>query len=242
MAKRKTTTKSSKEKPTKASKPLVKQSELSINDIRGLAWNASQGNQQSYEILEAQNRKLAKLANNRLRLLKKANLEMFAYDRARTYLDTVGLEQFSQDLDTSSFASMVEQMTELVNFVNAKTSSVTGARKALKKKLDKISEFTGTNYTPDQANALGKLLSTDSVSTLLRDIRGDSGEVIEALEDLAYVDADKTELVRIIDTYLQGWTPFDNAPWALKSQGMNYDELMSALQNLYETTKNKRGL
>ena len=241
MAKRKTSSKPSKPKPAKE-KPLVVQSELSINDIRGLAWNAVQGNQQSYEILEAQNRKLAKLANNRLRLLKKADLEMFAYDRAKTYLDTVGLKKFSTTLDTSSFSSMVEQMTELISFVNAKTSSVVGARKALKKKLDKISEFTGTEYTSEQAKALGKLLSTDSVSTLLRDIRGDSGEVIEALEDLAYVDADKSELVKIIDTYLQGWTPFDNAPWALKSQGMNYDELMSALQELYETTKNRRGL
>ena len=232
MAKRKTRQKS--QKPTK---PLVVQSELSINDIRGLAWNATQGNKMSFEILEAQNRKLAKLANNRLRLLEKAGLDMFAYDRAMTYLENTGRKRFSTELTSNDFQGMVEQMSELVSFVNAKTSSVVGARKALKQKLNKISEFTGTVYTKEQAERLGHLLGTDSVSTLLRDIRGDSGEVIEALEDISLAEIDKNEVIRIIDRYLEGWQPFSDTPWALKSQGMNYDELLDALRELYEGAK-----
>ena len=211
-------------------------SELSINDIRGLAWNAVQGSQQSYEILEAQNRKLAKIANNRLRLLEKAELDMFAYDRAITYLENQGEERFSQEfVPSNDFKAMVDQMSELVAFVNSKTSTVAGARKALKKKLDTIAEFTGKTYTKEQRQNLGRLLGTDSVSTLLRDIRGNSGEVIEALEDIALTSADSRAVSEIIDRYLLGWQPWDNTLDFLgRSRGMNYDELLDSLRELAE--------
>lgn len=211
-------------------------SELSINDIRGLAWNAVQGSEQSYEILEAQNRKLAKIANNRLRLLEKAELDMFAYDRAITYLENQGEERFSQEFAPSNdFKAMVDQMSELVAFVNSKTSTVAGARKALKKKLDTIAEFTGKTYTKEQRQNLGRLLGTDSVSTLLRDIRGNSGEVIEALEDIALTSVDSKAVTDIIDRYLLGWQPWDNTlDFLSRSRGMNYDELLDSLRELAE--------
>lgn len=221
-------------KPTEHEKFV--RSELSINDIRGLAWNAVQGSQQSYEILEAQNRKLAKIANNRLKLLEKAELDMFAYDRAITYLENQGVNRFSTEFASQTdFTAMVDQMSELVAFVNSKTSTVTGARKALKKKLDTISEFTGKTYTKEQRQNLGRLLSTDSVSTLLRDIRGNSGEVIEALEDIALTTADTKAVSEIVDRYLLGWQPWDNTLDFLgRSRGMNYDELLDSLRDLAE--------
>ena len=234
MAKSKT----NKSDTVAVNEPRFKKSELSINDIRGLAWAVvSKGDDFSYEILKEQNRKLAKLANNRLRLLEKADLDLFAYDRAMTYLETLDKVRFPTDIQSKTFEGMIEQLSELISFVNSKTSTVSGARKALQNKLNKISEYTGTTYTKDQEKALGQLLGLDSVSTLLRDIRGNSGEVIEALEDLALVDVDKSEITKIIDRYLQGWQPFADTPWALKSLGMNYDELLDALRELYKRGK-----
>ena len=217
-------------------------SALSINDIRGLAWNAVQGSEQSYEILESQYRKLSKIANNRLRLLEKAELDMFAYDRAITYLENQGDSRFSQKFASSNdFKAMVDQMSELVAFVNSKTSTVAGARKALKKKLDTIAEFTGKTYTKEQRQNLGRLLGTDSVSTLLRDIRGNSGEVIEALEDIALTSADTKAVSEIIDRYLLGWQPWDNTLDFLgRSRGMNYDELLDSLRELAEQAKENK--
>lgn len=217
-------------------------SALSINDIRGLAWNAVQGSEQSYEILESQYRKLSKIANNRLRLLEKAELDMFAYDRAITYLENQGNSRFSQKFASSNdFKAMVDQMSELVAFVNSKTSTVAGARKALKKKLDTIAEFTGKTYTKEQRQNLGRLLGTDSVSTLLRDIRGNSGEVIEALEDIALTSADSKAVSEIIDRYLLGWQPWDNTLDFLgRSRGMNYDELLDSLRELAEQAKENK--
>ena len=217
-------------------------SALSINDIRGLAWNAVQGSEQSYEILESQYRKLSKIANNRLRLLEKAELDMFAYDRVITYLENQGESRFSQEFAPSNdFKEMVDQMSELVAFVNSKTSTVAGARKALKKKLDTIAEFTGKTYTKEQRQNLGRLLGTDSVSTLLRDIRGNSGEVIEALEDIALISADSKAVSEIIDRYLLGWQPWDNTLDFLgRSRGMNYDELLDSLRELAEQAKENK--
>lgn len=217
-------------------------SALSINDIRGLAWNAVQGSEQSYEILESQYRKLSKIANNRLRLLEKAELDMFAYDRAITYLENQGDNRFSKKFASSNdFKAMVDQMSELVAFVNSKTSTVAGARKALKKKLDTIAEFTGKTYTKEQRQNLGRLLGTDSVSTLLRDIRGNSGEVIEALEDIALTSADSKAVSEIIDRYLLGWQPWDNTLDFLgRSRGMNYDELLDSLRELAEQAKENK--
>ena len=210
-------------------------SELSINDIRGLAWNATQGNPQSYEILEAQNRKMAKIANSRMRALKSAGLNMFAYDRAITYLENNDLKRFPSTLpDQSNFKAIVDQMSELVAFINSKTSTLAGARDTLSKKLDKISEFTGKTYTDKQKHNLGKLLGTDSISTLLRDIRGNSAEVIDALEDLSLTDVDSQRITEIVDNYLQGWTPGDNELWFSRSRSMNYDQLLDSLRELYE--------
>lgn len=213
-------------------------SELSIVDIRGLAWNAVQGSSQSYEILEAQNKKLAKLANSRMRALKSAGLDMFAYDRAITYLENNDLKRFSTKFASQDdFKGMVEQLSELVAFINSKTSTVAGAKKALDEKLDKISEYTGTEYTQSQRQNLGRLLGTDSISTLLRDIRGNSSEVIEALEDIALTPLDTQRVSEIVDRYLTGWTPWSNSPWVFRSRGMNYDELIDALRDLYEENR-----
>ena len=202
--------------------------DLSINDIRASAWNASEGSLPSYQFLQQQNRKLAKLANSRLRALEKAGYDMFAYDRAYTYLRNHGLRRFSTKLpEQSDYKGMVSQLQELVTFVNAKTSTVAGARKALNDKLDKISEFTGTEYTPEQRLRLGRLLSTDSVSTLLREVRGDSGEVIDVLEEISMNEANIENISSIIDKHLAGYNPFgDNSDY------MSYDEMMDELKRL----------
>lgn len=242
MAQRKTTKSSAKPssvKPTSRNPwDNAIRTELSINDIRGLAWNSVQGSSQSYEILESQYLKLAKLANSRMRVLRKEHLDMFAYDRAITYLENHDWKKFPMKFaDPTDFRAMVDQMSELTSFINSKTSTVSGARDALNKKLDKIAEFTGKEYTNKQRENLGRLLGTDSVSTLLRDIRGDSAEVIDALEDLSLVGADKNRILEIVDRYLQGWMPWDNtASWLTKSRGMNYDELLDALIELYDKT------
>lgn len=237
--------KNSKEEKKKHGRPAFR-SELSINDIRALAWNATEGDPMALQILKEQNKMLAKIANTRMRQLKSAKLDMFAYDRAITYLDTQGLSRFSLTLqDPTDFEGIVKQLSEVTSFVNAKTSTLAGAKKALDEKLDKISEFTGTTYTDQQRYNLGRLLGTDSVSTLLRDVRGDSGEVLEILEDLSRFDLESNqnenakEIQKVIDRYLAGWQPWDNtASWLTRSRGMNYDELMDELREIKDAWQN----
>lgn len=209
--------------------------ELSINDIRASAWNASQGSVESYKKLQKENRRLARLANSRMRQLEKAGLDMNAYNRAYTYLQNQGQRRFSTVLAASTdYKGMVNQLSELVTFINAKTSTVAGARKALNDKMDKIEEFTGNHYDYEQRQALGRLLGTDSISNLLREVRGDSGDVIEVLEELSLNDIDQKEIVSIIDKHLAGYNPFEESPFFANLDYMSYDEMMDELRNLYK--------
>ena len=209
--------------------------ELSINDIRAAAWNATGGSPESYKYLQEENRKLAKLANSRLKALKTAEMDMFAYDRAITYLKNRDLKKFPAALPTD-YTGMVKQLSELITFINSKTSTVSGAKRALDEKIKAISEATGHEYKEKQKYQLGRLLGTDSISTLLRDVRGDSLEVIEVLEELALTDLNenKKRIDEVVNKYLEGWQPWGDSPWSTKSYGMNYDEMMDELRSISE--------
>lgn len=202
--------------------------DLSINDIRASAWNAIQGSTESYKFLKEQNRRLSKIANSRLRALEAAGYDMFAYNRAYTYLQNNDRRRFSTALPLN-YKVMVSQLSELVTFINSKTSTVAGAKKALDEKMDKISEFTGKEYTPEQRKTLGRLLGTDSVSTLLREVRGDSGEVIDVLEEISMDEVNADEISSIIDKHLAGYNP-----WGDNSDYMTYDEMMDELRRIHD--------
>lgn len=209
--------------------------DLSINDIRARAYNAMMGSEEDYKYLQEQNRKLAKIANSRLRALESSNYNLFVYDSTMTYLSNKGLRRFSSKLAPSSdWRGMVEQLQYLTTFINAKSSTVAGSRQALDEKMKTVSNFTGHEYTDEQKLRLGHLMGTDSVSTLLRDIRGDSGEVIEALEEISMSDVDTTQLTSIIDKYLQGYNPFEDNPFFSNYNYLNYDEMMDEIRSAYD--------
>lgn len=233
MAKKSTNNTTSQSQPSRSHLFKPYRTELSINDIRASAWNASQGNTSSYAFLQEQNRKLAKLANSRMRQLKSAKLDMFAYDRAKVYLENRSLSRFPETLpDASDYPAIVSQLSELVAFINNKSSTLVGARKTLDDKLKAISDATGTTYTDKQKQNLGRLLGTDSISTLLRDVRGDSLEVIEVLEELSLKDMkdeNREAITRVVDRYLEGYQPFSMAPGVVSTRGLTYDELMDEL-------------
>lgn len=218
--------------PLKPRQPF--RTELSINDIRAAAWNATQGYESSYNYLKEQNRRLAKVANSRLIALEKSGYDMFAYDRAYTYLKNHDIRRFSTKLaPASDWRGMVEQLSELITFINAKTSTVAGARATLNSKIDKISEYTGTQYTEAQRKQLGRLLGSDSISMLLREVRGGSEEVLDFLEEASLKDTAVSEnmeqIKSIIDKHLAGYNP-----WGDNSDYLSYDEMMDELRKLYD--------
>lgn len=214
----------------KAHQKQAFRTDLSISDIRGLAWNASQGSEMAYDALASQNRRLARLANSRMIALEKAGYDMFSYDRAYTFLQNQGKRRFSTKLPSSAdYKAVVNQLSELVTFINSRTSTLAGARNALDKKIEKISEYTGHNYSPQQKYKLGRLLGTDSVSALLREVRGNSDEVLETLEEISLTEVNLDAVNSLVDRHLQGYQP-----WSGNTDYLNYDELMDELRSLYE--------
>lgn len=213
----------------KSKKPF--HTELSINDIRASAWNASQGSEKSYKFLLKENRRLAKLANSRLRALEKSKLDMFSYDRAITYLHNRDLRRFPTALpEPTDYRAVVNQLQELVTFINAKTSTVAGARKTLDAKINVIEEHTGKTFTPEQRIRIGHLLGNDSISSLLREVRGGSEDVIDTISELSIADANTEQISSIIDKHLAGYDPF-----GFNADYLSYDEMMDELRQLYRS-------
>ena len=103
--------------------------------------------------------------------------------------------------------------------------------------VESLAEQNGApnlEYTEEQKLRLGHLMGEDSVSTLLRDIRGDSGEVIEALEEISMSDVDTSQLTSIIDKHLQGYNPFAENPFFSNFDYLNYDEMMEEIRSAYD--------
>lgn len=220
-----------KSSPSTTKKDRAFRTSLTINEIRASAWNASMGSPDSYAFLEQENRKLANLANRRLRALEKANLDMFAYDRAITYLANSDRTRFSTKLPSpSNYKAIVEQMQELITFINARTSTVAGARNTLNAKIDMLMKQTGHTYTEAEKNRIGRLIGTDSISTLLREVKGNSDEVIDMIEEIALTDANVDRITSIIDKHLAGYNPFEDSPFFSNSDYLAYDDMMDEIR------------
>ena len=76
-------------------------------------------------------------------------------------------------------------------------------------------------------------MGTDSISTILREVRGDSGDVIEILEELSIGDIDTDKISSIIDKHLAGYNPFEDNPFFANADYLSYDEMMDELRQLY---------
>lgn len=219
------------------------ETELSMNDVYSLAWNATHGSKRALREIKEYHDKYVRLANSRMRQLEKNNLELSAYNRARSYLDSRNQKWFSTAMP-QTYKDLKLEMAELLSFLNAKTSRVKYARVALNAKLDKISEYTKTEYTPEQRSHLGRLLGDDSISTLLRDVRGDSDEVLDFLEEVAKEEEDNVnikEIKSIIDRYLQGYNPFQSDPFFSNFGALNYDEMMDELAKVTNWERKQPG-
>lgn len=148
--------------------------------------------------------KLVKTANQRLTELKRHGIEFSRYSGASTYLDVKGREKFSGALKGKSDIDIRKEFNQVVKFLNAKTSTVSGYREIAqyqKEAFEKKLKEEGINVTDEELDKLHDFLQSKEFESLRKYI--DSDQVIEDFAQSLIEGAAESEIMEGYRKFLE---------------------------------------
>ena len=191
--------------------------QYTIRDIRRMVFQAETGSPAIYDKLDAEWAKLAKITNRRMKELEKEELDFYDYDRMYTHIKNEFSPRRKRMPDHVSTATMdhesiIDNFEQMLTFVEAPTSTVSGATEKMNRQLRKFEEFTGTIIQPQYKKKFARLVTDDRISDLLDMARYESGDTIEAIYYLAEHDIDiyKQDVRTRIDDLISGEENIDD--------------------------------
>ena len=191
--------------------------QYTIRDIRRMVFQAETGSPSVYDKLDAEWAKLAKITNRRMKELEKEELDFYDYDRMYTHIKNEFSPRRKRMPDHVSTASMdresiIDNFEQMITFVEAPTSTVSGATEKMNRQLRKFEEFTGTIIQPQYKKKFARLVTDDRISDLLDMARYESGDTIDAIYYLAEHDIDiyKQDVRTRIDDLISGEENIDD--------------------------------
>lgn len=191
--------------------------QYTIRDIRRMVFQAETGSPAIYDKLDAEWAKLAKITNRRMKELEKEELDFYDYDRMYTHIKNEFSPRRKRMPDHVSTASMdhesiIDNFEQMITFVEAPTSTVSGATEKMNMQLRKFENFTGTIIEPQYKKKFARLVTDDRISDLLDMARYESGDTIEAIYYLAEHDIDiyKQDVRTKIDDLISGEENIDD--------------------------------
>ena len=191
--------------------------QYTIRDIRRMVFQAESGSPSVYNKLDAEWAKLAKITNRRMKELEKEELDFYDYDRMYTHIKNEFSPRRKRMPDHVSTATMdresiIDNFEQMLTFVEAPTSTVSGATQKMNMQLRKFEEFTGTIIEPQYKKKFARLVTDDRISDLLDMARYESGDTIEAIYYLAEHDIDiyKEDVRTRIDDLISGEENIDD--------------------------------
>lgn len=136
--------------------------------------------------LAAELPKLARLANDRLRALEKAGIKTFEYGVAKNYAKTQGRNTAKPRFSSGTgmeYNDMETEYKNILKFINAETSTVSGMEKSVKNMTEAFGEqFDISGLNKRQLNRLWKTLSAGQWRDIWEANRQvASGEIIESI-------------------------------------------------------------
>lgn len=175
--------------------------QYTIRDIRRMVFQAETGSPAIYDKLDAEWAKLAKITNRRMKELEKEELDFYDYDRMYTHIKNEFSPRRKRMPDHVSTATMdresiIDNFEQMITFVEAPTSTVSGATEKMNRQLRKFEDFMTTSkdrpyLIPEQyKKKFARLVTDDRISDLLDMARYESGDTIEAIYYLAEHDID----------------------------------------------------
>ena len=191
--------------------------QYTIRDIRRMVFQAESGSPSVYNKLDAEWAKLAKITNRRMKELEKEELDFYDYDRMYTHIKNEFSPRRKRMPDHVSTATMdresiIDNFEQMLTFVEAPSSTVSGATQKMNMQLRKFEEFTGTIIEPQYKKKFARLVTDDRISDLLDMARYESGDTIEAIYYLAEHDIDiyKEDVRTRIDDLISGEENIDD--------------------------------
>jgi hypothetical protein len=191
--------------------------QYTVREIRRMVFQAESGSPSVYDKLDAEWAKLAKITNRRMKELEKEELDFYDYDRMYTHIKNEFSPRRKRMPDHVSTATMnresiIDNFEQMITFVEAPTSTVSGATEKMNRQLRKFEDFTGTIIEPQYKKKFARLVTDDRISDLLDMARYESGDTIDAIYYLAEHDIDiyKQDVRTRIDDLISGEENIDD--------------------------------
>lgn len=188
-----------------------------ISDIRRWVFQAETGSPSLYNKLDSEWATLARITNRRMKRLEHEELDFYDYDRIYTHIRNEFPTRKKRMPDHVSTATMtresiIDNFEQMLTFVNAPASTVSGATEKMERNLKKFEDFTGTIIPPHAKKKFARLVADDRISDLLEMTRKESGDVIEAIYYMAENDVDiyKREISSKLYDMLSGTQNIDD--------------------------------
>lgn len=191
--------------------------QYTIRDIRHMVFQAESGSPSVYNKLDAEWAKLAKITNRRMKELEKEELDFYDYDRMYTHIKNEFSPRRKRMPDHVSTATMdresiIDNFEQMLTFVEAPSSTVSGATQKMDMQLRKFEEFTNVIIPQQHKKKFARLVTDDRISDLLDMARYESGDTIEAIYYLAEHDIDiyRQDVRTRIDDLISGEENIDD--------------------------------
>lgn len=189
-------------------------------------------------------------ANQRMRELEKQGLDYGpAYDTAAEYLEQHGRKRFKRPGKNQSIAETYEEALRARQFLAAKTSTVSGQKKAIKERNDTFREKwpeLSELFKDDQAlEDFQRFLGTPGLGDYL-DAFYPSDDQIEYLGELfadASADEERVDQLKSLfteyETFMK-WREENPLSDITERKGLTHGELVMELNKLYESASKRR--
>lgn len=191
--------------------------QYTIGDVRRMVFQAETGSPAIYNKLDQYWAKLARITNRRMKELEQEELDFYDYDRMYTHIKnefSPRRKRMPDHVSTSTMdrESIIDNFEQMLTFVEAPSSTVSGATEKMNSQLRKFEEFTGTIIPEKHKKKFARLVTDDRISDLLDMARYESGDTIEAIYYLAEHDIDiyKQDVRTRIDDLISGEENIDD--------------------------------
>ena len=101
----------------------------------------------TYEDKVEQARKLSNIANSRMKTLEKNNVDYYAIEKAKHFLNSMGRETFYTGHNYNSKKELRMTLQALTTFINSKSSTMRGLKEIRKERVTTFSQKFGVDLT-----------------------------------------------------------------------------------------------
>lgn len=153
------------------------------------------------EDLKAMRLRMAKTANQRMRVLEHSGHTRYAYSRPKAYLKRIGRKRFSEVLDPKGYTEqqLRVEVGELAGFLNAQTSTITGIKKYRKNLLN---TFRAKGITISDEFDIIDFFESEQYKSALEHFSSDI--LVELYDDLIGSGYTKEDILSGLEKYLEG--------------------------------------